>query len=133
MTALLIFPLAAVLRLLICDRLGWVQSEGDRNASTATYKAAFEAMVADYRADIAAITGQPSPVTVITYQPSGQQFDATLGSTVSNKAAQAFFEASETDPDIIIASPTYWLPHTDELHLTATGYQLMGAMVGKVY
>ncbi|MCR9273253.1 MULTISPECIES: hypothetical protein [Mameliella] len=41
-------------------------------------------------------------------------------------------EAAETDPDIVIAGPTYPVPHADAVHLDGAGGRDFGLQFGKV-
>lgn len=110
----------------------WIQGEANRADTMAAYKAKFEQMVSDYRADIFAVTSQPNTIKVITYQPSGQQTSGTTGVEFPNTIAEAFFQSAEEDSDMVISTPTYWIEHADEFHPTDSGGKQFGQMVGKV-
>lgn len=113
----------------------WIQGESNRGDTAAVYLAKFLAMLGDYRGDIIAKTGQPNAIKTFVYQPSGNQYDQAVGVEVANTIADAFFQASESDPDILIASPTYWVKHDDALHFASNdpdGGQAMGMKWGEV-
>ena len=112
--------------------LSWVQGESDRYDTAAEYKTKLQAMLADYRADIAARTGQSHDFIVLIYQPSGNQYSFPTGELVPNTIAQAIFEASEEDPRILIAAPMYQAAHADDLHFASAGGKLIGMQWGKV-
>ena len=110
----------------------WLQGESERHQTQAFYEDAFGAYLDDLRADVASITGQDAPIHILTHQPSGNQYQTAAGARYENVVALATSAMHETDPMIIPAAPTYWVPHGDQLHPTAGGRALLGAMMGKV-
>lgn len=101
----------------------WTQGEADHLVtSRAIYKAALKQMVADLNTDGKAITGQAEDVICICYQTAGSDI------------AVAQLEASEEDPArIFIATPTYFMPRGDGIHLTPIGSKWLGGYYGLVY
>lgn len=106
----------------------WLQGENDVNVTNySTYRASLAALQDDTEADIKAITGQTSPVYMITYQVS-------FGAAVSKDVALAQLDLAQNDDKIFFASPTYrFPPAADGVHLTAIGYKLLGAYFGRAY
>lgn len=112
--------------------ISWFQGESDRDTPVATYKAALLQLKSDYNTDILSRTGQPNRIPLVCYQTSSEQFFTTVGIENEPHAAAAVLEASETDPEIVVSAPTYWVPHVDGVHFTGDNYKLFGQMHGKV-
>lgn len=114
--------------------LGWMQGESNATGTTAAYLSAFQAMLADYRADIPVKTGQISPIPVFVYQLSSEQESYTPGPTLRPaNVSQAFFEASNSDPNVLIATPMYWVPHSDKVHFNQSYAPQLGMHWGKAF
>ncbi|MGT2433522.1 sialate O-acetylesterase [Cupriavidus basilensis] len=107
----------------------WQQGEANVSLATtqAAYRTAMDALQADIETDIKAITGQTSPVMLLTYQ------------TVWNVAtfpdiALAQLDAARSNGKITLTTPVYHLPHVvDNIHLTNVGQHLLGKYIGRAY
>lgn len=109
--------------------LAWLQGENDAISVTtrAAYLADLTALRTDFQTDVQAITGQTSPVYLLTYQCS---FSAAARADV----ALAQLDLAQSDDYVFLATPTYHLPHAaDNVHLTAVGYKWIGAYFGRAY
>lgn len=112
-----------------CNVIVWVQGEADAIAGTtaASYLAALLELQRDLHADIAAITGQASPVYLVVMQTTH------LATTAGGDILQAQYDAAAATDEIIIASPMYHLArYADNIHLTNSSSRRVGAMVGNV-
>lgn len=99
-------------------------------ASTyAYYLTEFKQLYTDLNTDIKAITNQPDNVKMIAFQCN----DVTTTSPATVGLAQ--LQASKDNPNILIACPTYCLPHLvpGNAHLTGPGYGQLGAYFGLVH
>jgi len=104
-----------------------VNGDQDRTIGTsrATFAAGLSALLADYDADLKAISGQTQDVLMLVVQLAGQcQSNAVSGSDVS--LAQLDFVRAEANARMIM--PAYVLQNddTDDLHYHPRGYQTMG-------
>lgn len=110
--------------------MAWVQGEQDaaNNLDYASYKTALNQLQTDVETDVKAITGQVSPVHLLTYQMSYR--------AVSNpQIAQAQYDLTNENAKVYLVTPTYMFPHNsgDKVHLTSVGYKWMGAYYGRAY
>jgi Carbohydrate esterase, sialic acid-specific acetylesterase len=109
------------------DAVYWSQGEADIGLSTAraTYAAALVQLYTDFNTDIKAITKQAHDIKLISYQCS-------IYSQTNPNIALAQYDASLTQPNIILATAVYALEHiaADNAHLTAIGYANLGAYFG---
>lgn len=108
--------------------LCWMQGENDiiSNTPYATYRADLAQLQADFEADAKAITGQTHPVYMLTYQVS-------YGARTWADMALAQLDLAQKNSRFALATPTYHLPHSDGVHLTAIGYKWAGAYFGRAY
>jgi hypothetical protein len=105
----------------------WSQGEADYNLGTtyAVYLAAFLQLYADLNADLKAITGWLFDVRIVAFQcVAAGVSPATVG--------LAQVEASRLNANILIACPSYSLPHLSagNAHLTGPGYGMLGTYYG---
>ncbi|QLQ63871.1 MULTISPECIES: hypothetical protein [Providencia] len=110
----------------------WIQGEDNRDDTADAYIAKFNAMMSDYKTDIDAITKQGYQFPILVYQPSGNQYYAPVGSESPNTIADAFYRLAESDSNITVTTPTYWIEHADALHPTNKGSLQFGMQWGKV-
>ncbi|WOC01229.1 hypothetical protein [Providencia sp. PROV046] len=110
----------------------WIQGEANRDDTADAYIAKFNAMMSDYKTDIDAITKQGYQFPILVYQPSGNQYYAPVGSESPNTIADAFYRLAESDSNITVTTPTYWIEHADALHPTNKGSLQFGMQWGKV-
>lgn len=108
--------------------LCWMQGENDIVSATpyATYRADLNQLQADFEVDAKAITGQTHPVYLLTYQVS-------YGATTHEDVALAQLDLAQKSDRFFLTTPTYHLPHSDGVHLTAVGYKWAGAYFGRAY
>jgi len=109
--------------------IAWLQGENDGSLSTPfeTYLSKLNQLITDINVDAASITGQSSPVFMLTYQTCTR-------SAQWRQIQLAQLQAAKTNPLIFLVSPLYFLPHNaDEVHLTATGYKWLGGYFGRAY
>lgn len=110
--------------------MAWVQGEQDaaNNLDYASYKTALNKLQVDVETDVKAITGQASPIHLLTYQMSYR--------AISNpQIAQAQYDVANENAKVHLVTPTYIFPHHagDKVHLTSIGYKWMGAYYGRAY
>jgi len=111
--------------------IGWLQGENDAVSGTqtpyATYRAALEQHQANREADIQAITGQASPVYLLTYQLS-------YGARTWPAQAKAQLDLAQKNSKFFLVTPCYHFPYApDQVHLTSVGYKWLGAYFGRAY
>lgn len=110
--------------------VGWLQGEQDAGVAQTTY-AAYRAELKQLREDIDAdakvISGQTSPVYLLSYQLS-------TSATVWPDQALAQLDLAQKEDKFILVAPCYHLPfNVDGVHLTASGYKWLGAYFGRAY
>lgn len=105
----------------------WTQGERDivDGTSRQTYLDALLQLHADYDTDAKAITGQFNDVKLISYQTCRIGAESTV--------ASAQLAASEINPHILIATPTYQLSFYDFQHIDAASSKWLGGYYGLVY
>jgi hypothetical protein len=97
----------------------WTQGESD--GGNTGYAAALSTLQGDINTDVKAITGQSEDVWCICYQIARAQIGLE------------FVEAMGLNSKIRIAAPTYQLPSSDTVHLTAQSSKILGAYYGLAY
>lgn len=109
--------------------VSWMQGENDIS-SEMPYQTYYDHLIqlqADAEADIKAITGQSSPVFLVTYQCSWH-------SAVWKDVALAQLDAVRNSDKIYMSTPMYHVPYAgDNVHLNNIGYKWVGAYVGRAY
>lgn len=102
-------------------------THGETDTGNANYEEELFHLWSDYNADLKAITGQSSDVTMIVSQHN------RLGDRSPSTIAQ--WKVGVDHPESIVCSgPKYQYPYgPDALHLSALGYQLLGEKYGQVY
>ncbi|NKR38266.1 sialate O-acetylesterase [Klebsiella variicola] len=111
--------------------ISWFQGEQDQNPDAtpyATYLAALLQLQVDITELAQSVTGQKTPVYMLTYQHSSH-------TRINNAATQrAYVQADRQSDYFTLVTPTYPFPHnTDTIHLTNVGYKWMGAYFGRAY
>lgn len=111
--------------------VAWIQGENDAVTGTqtpyATYRAALEQLQADLETDIIAISGQASPVYLLTYQIS-------YAAATWPDQAKAQLDLAQKNAKFVLVTPCYHLPFAgDNVHLTNVGYKWLGAYFGRAY
>ena len=93
----------------------------------ATYRAALEQLQIDLETDIKALTGQTTPVFIVTYQLS-------YGAMTWPDIAKAHLDLAQKNPKFFMSTPMYQFPYApDKVHLTNVGYKWSGAYFGRAY
>jgi hypothetical protein len=109
--------------------VAWIQGESDADnvVARATYRDLLVQLAADIDADVRAITGQASPVHLLTYQTPFQVVSS------GGKIALAQLDAVDLGDLIHFVTPYYHLPYYsgDSTHLINTGYLLSGRYFGR--
>lgn len=113
-----------------------VMTHGETDSGSDTYAADLEQLLADYNADLSAITGQTCKIPMYLSQQHAFPNGAT--SAYQRPAAnQVQWQLGVTHkPDFVCTGPKYQYPgdpNGDGVHLSAQGYQLLGEKVGQVY
>jgi hypothetical protein len=110
----------------------WTHGEQDVFGSTsyATYLAALLQLYTDLNTDVKAATGQTNDIYLICDQVSD---NANVPPRTNVALAQ--LQASKTNPKIVLAAPTYHLPHylPGNAHLTGPAYGTLGGHYGVAY
>lgn len=113
----------------------WMQGEADAIAETAyaTYKAALVQLQADIQTDAQALTGQTTPVHLLTYQvPTDAGGAHNLALSAIQRAQE---DASRENSRIHMVGPVWHLftGSSDNVHLSALGQLRFGRYVGRAY
>lgn len=111
----------------------WTQGENDYSLNTSKDAYKFEQIKLknDIADDVMKITGQKFRPVLITYQCAAHRNYA--GNRNYNSIAQAQFETANEDLEIYMACPIYHLQfHTDNVHLTSNGSQMLGYYFARV-
>ncbi|MEK6796876.1 MAG: hypothetical protein AABZ39_19035 [Spirochaetota bacterium] len=109
----------------------WSQGETDSWGcmSRSAYLSAMRALFDQIDATYASITGDTMKPRFIAQQMASHRYRGA-----KPYVAHAFVDAARMYTDVILAGPTYWVPHAaDGVHLSALGSKLMGALMGIVY
>lgn len=109
--------------------VAWLQGENDSTNETpfATYRDKLNQLIEDINSDIAGITGQTSPVYLLTYQMA-------FGAAAYGEIQLAQLEVARSNPKAFLVTPLYHIPHHgDNVHLTAVGYKWLGGYFGRAY
>jgi hypothetical protein len=106
--------------------IAWIQ--GEANSGTIDYGSQLTQIRSDLETDIQAITGQTSPVYMITYQTVSGASTATAYATLQQ------LDAVRSSELICLSTPVYHIPHLpDQIHFSALGRKLLGAYTGRAY
>lgn len=97
----------------------WTQGESD--GGNTTYATSLSTLQGNINTDVKAITGQSEDIWCICYQIARAQIGLQ------------FVAAQAANPKIRIAAPTYQLPSSDTVHLTAQSSKILGAYYGLAY
>ena len=125
------FPLVNPGKTCAIHVISWFQGEQDQNPDGtpyATYLAALLQLQVDITELVQSVTGQKTPVYMLTYQHSSH-------TRINNSATQrAYVQADRQSDYFTLVTPTYPFPHnTDTIHLTNISYKWMGAYFGRAY
>lgn len=108
----------------------WLQGEADATNKTSykEYRDMLSSLASDINKDAMMIYNQKRAVNIITYQMSYKVLEHP------DIAKAQLSLAKEKSNHIYLSTPTYILPYNkDKVHLTADGYYILGAYIGKVY
>lgn len=107
-----------------------VLTHGEADASSPTYAAGLRQLLADYDADLRAVTGQKqAPLLLLTQQSSEP---SAPGSRAGS--ALAALSACEQAGEIVCVGPKYQYAYVaDGVHLDALSYDRLGEKYGQVY
>ena len=101
----------------------WAQGENDPDLLPEEYKRVFVNLKETFETEVRAVTGQALPPLIVSYQTASHRaFRRNF-----NYAAMAQWASALDNPDIIMATPVYFLPHDDDgIHLTNNSYVQFG-------
>jgi len=111
-------------------------THGETDNGNAEYESAVVRLLADYNADLAALTGQTRPITMYLSQqhafPNGPESRGERP-----RVNQVQWQLGRTRPlEFVCTGPKYQYsghPNGDGVHLSATAYQMLGEKIGQVY
>ena len=113
-----------------------VMTHGESDAGSSTYKDELVQLLADYNADLAAITGQRRAIPM--YLSQQHAFPNGAGSVgwrpIANQVEWQL--GVDHEGDFVCTGPKYQYPaasNNDGVHLSALGYQMLGEKVGQVF
>ncbi|WP_226578268.1 sialate O-acetylesterase [Acuticoccus sediminis] len=108
----------------------WSQGQEDAAIGTsgADYKTALAQLLADYRADWAAILPVGNPTIGMVMDQVTARVDAFIG-----EVTQAQWEFARDTAGVYLSTPSYFLPFVDNVHVVPAGYALLGEYQGKVW
>lgn len=111
----------------------WTQGESDylSGTSKATYMAQLNQLIADFNADIKAITGQSKNIPMISYQISSHKYYG--GGTSYPQIAFAQYDVEATNPLYYIACAMYPFTYWAGGHIVAQSTRWLGAYYGLAY
>jgi len=106
----------------------WIQGEGNSGDGIEEYRSKLVKLKNDFAVDVAARTGQNFRPPVFSYQVAAHRWNKRD----HNNVAIAQWRASLADPDILLATPIYHIPHgPDHLHLTNDSSLQLGRYFGR--
>jgi len=110
---------------IVVPYLVFIHGESDSAEGTTVeeYKSRMLRLFDDYNNDIKAITGQRDDIVFEVFMTSGGIFD-------TSKMRVAALLASEINRNIHVINANPNLPFVDGAHLTAKGYETLGAIIG---
>jgi len=111
------------------NALCYIQGESDADSLTSysDYRTALYQLQADAEIDFQSITGTTEPLYLLTYQCS---YKAKTHADI----ALAQLDSAKKNDKIHMVTPTYHLPYSsDNTHLIAVGYKILGAYFGRAY
>ena len=108
-----------------------VITHGESDAGNGAYESGLVQLWSDYNKDLSAITGQTTSIPMFV----NQQHSVPMGKGATSASTLAEWSVGVDHPgDIVCSGPKYQYPYfTDNVHLTATGYELLGEKTGEVY
>lgn len=113
----------------VCAAIVWMQGEENQSTSSSTtkedYKTKIKQLKNDMQNDIMEKYGQKYKPLFFVYQTS--RFYTPKFPIV----AQALYEFSKENNDVILMNPHYFCPTSDGGHLTANGYRWYGEYIAK--
>jgi hypothetical protein len=110
--------------------INWTGGEANmmNNTTLPSYISQHNALFTDLIADIKTITGQAFDPIVVQYQSAAQWRQTGTVRPGNIDVAKALFKLSQINPNVICATAMYQMTYgADNLHLTATSSQLLGA------
>ncbi len=111
--------------------LTWSQGESDEywRKDPAQYIQDMESLRRQVEWVSSVVTGRQDTIPMISYQVSSH---LGVGSNVPT-IAMAQLKASQVNPNIHLATPTYFMDYVDEFHLSNASSKWLGAYYGLVY
>lgn len=113
-----------------------VMTHGETDSGSATYAADLSRLLADYNADLCAITGQADAIPMyLTQQHAFPNGPASAGGRALATQTQ-WRLGTERKGEFVCAGPKYQMnghENGDGVHLSAGGYQLLGEKLGQVH
>lgn len=108
-------------------------THGETDSGSSSYGDAIVQLWNDYNTDLQALTGQTQEIQMFISQQHAYGYEAgSIRGTPVGTLAQ-WLVARDT-PGIVCTGPKYQYPyHTDNIHLTALGYEMLGEKYGQVY
>jgi hypothetical protein len=108
--------------------INWFQGEADQTFGTtrAAYRAALLQLMADYAADIMAITGQAAPPKWMINQTATWAHYENAPSIGLEQ-----LDIARTVPNVWAVGGQYQLPYADGLHMNNVGYYYIGELIGR--
>jgi hypothetical protein len=108
-------------------------THGESDVGNPAYEAEVVQLLADYNADIAAITGQTRKIPMYLSQQHGVPNGTAIGQRPLVNLTQ-WRLGVDRKGEFVCTGPQYQYPgNSDGVHLTALGYQLLGEKYGQVY
>jgi hypothetical protein len=104
-----------------------IVTHGESDAGNTGYAAELSTLLADYTADLSAITGQTEkPLMIVSQQNS-----------INNRSIATITQwklGVDQPEDVVCSGPKYQYPYSsDSVHLVTEGYQLLGEKYGQIY
>lgn len=113
---------------------GLIITHGEADRNWAGYEGRLVQFIADYRADLIAITGQTAPVRVFIDQTAAPYLTPPLTALTQTLVQEIQLKVASETADCYLSTPKYHLPYLlDEVHLTGLGYRLLGEHIGNAY
>jgi len=111
-------------------------THGETDNGNAEYESAVVRLLADYNADLRALTGQTRPIAM--YMSQQHAFPNGPGSLRERpRVNQVQWQLGQTRPsEFVCTGPKYQYPghpNGDGVHLSATAYQMLGEKIAQAY
>lgn len=108
-------------------------THGETDSGSSSYGDAVLQLWSDYNTDLRAITGQEQEIPMFLSQQHAYGYqEGSIRGTPAGTLAQ--WRVAQDNAGIVCTGPKYQYPyHTDNIHLTALGYEMLGEKYGQVY